>query len=679
MKIIQVEIKNFRNIKNQKFDLYDKTAIAGLNHIGKTNTLQAIYWVLCDSLMDNVKEFDSIIPNDDNRAIASVKLVFQGGMTFEKTYKEKWTKIRGENTERLTGRETNYFFNGTLQKTKGAAVQTLREILFDVDAKKIDKYEINIVKALVDPLYLFGQEDWKVARKFILSLVKIKTDEEIFQENERLLPIKADYDNNLKKTDSLMKYYKDRIKECNTNIENYSVLIEEYNKTITENAVSEEEIALANDEKLKYNNDLANIAHGNSSARKESINSEINALKTKAREIEDKLRDEQDKFYESIKARKDESYAKIDELNAKIRKVEADKSKLSLLLDNKGNLEEELKRLNAHADELRKNYFDEKKKEFTFERTYCPHCGKQLNADDEEDMKEIFENTKAKRLLEITNEGKQLNTKISEKFAALEKVESSIEELSAFDYDSDIAKLSEDIKTEREAIDSLPKYGDNPEYKKETNQEWRDLNDKISSLREEINNIDNADKSNIENLIAEYKESHKEVLEHFSEIEKKRIICASAQETLSEKTTKINKLNGELTKYEKLKLMLDDFIITKLNLINESAKEVFPDLEFVLVENNIQEGSFNEVCYPLIKGKKTPFIEGSNSERIMTGIAVVEDIRNALELSPLPIIFDEGETLDKNTLKQIETPCQIIYSMVDNTLEGDTPVAQQIA
>ena len=148
MQITRVEIQNFRNIKNETYELGHLATVRGKNHIGKTNTLQAIYWALADALIDNSKTFDSILPADNTRALASVKLYFGNLGVFEKTYREKWTRTRGSDEERLTGRETSYTFNGSPISSKGEAVSILTRLLFGDKEKCTVGLPIDLTKAL---------------------------------------------------------------------------------------------------------------------------------------------------------------------------------------------------------------------------------------------------------------------------------------------------------------------------------------------------------------------------------------------------------------------------------------------------------------------------------------------------------------------------------------------------
>ena len=130
---------------------------------------------------------------------------------------------------------------------------------------------------------------------------------------------------------------------------------------------------------------------------------------------------------------------------------------------------------------------------------------------------------------------------------------------------------------------------------------------------------------------------------------------------------------SELNKHEEMLLLVDEFVKTKLDLLNQNIASVFGIIKFNLIENNIKEGSYNEVCYSLIIHKFTPYQNGSHSEKIITGVAIIEVIRKYLNLPFLPIIFDEAESLDSYTVvNHLNTDSQIITAKVDDRFSDIT-------
>ena len=119
--------------------------------------------------------------------------------------------------------------------------------------------------------------------------------------------------------------------------------------------------------------------------------------------------------------------------------------------------------------------------------------------------------------------------------------------------------------------------------------------------------------------------------------------------------------------HEQNLLLVNEFTLTKLNMFNKHVSEVFKDrVKFTLIENNIKEGSWNEVCYPSVLDKDTPFTNGSGSEQILTGIYLIECIKNKLSIPSSLYIFDECDKLDTKSLASIETQSQLITTKVDD-------------
>lgn len=114
-------------------------------------------------------------------------------------------------------------------------------------------------------------------------------------------------------------------------------------------------------------------------------------------------------------------------------------------------------------------------------------------------------------------------------------------------------------------------------------------------------------------------------------------------------------------------IALEQFIALKYQKLNENIAQTFGEVKFNLIESNIKEGSFKEVCYPYIIGKQTKFEKGSTSEKVITGIAVIEALKRKGNLPDLPIIFDEGEALDSESIAtKIKTNAQVITAKVSD-------------
>ena len=111
-------------------------------------------------------------------------------------------------------------------------------------------------------------------------------------------------------------------------------------------------------------------------------------------------------------------------------------------------------------------------------------------------------------------------------------------------------------------------------------------------------------------------------------------------------------------------------------MLDEKVESVFGHIKFQLVKQNIN-GGFDTVCKPYIynvdKDQSTEVLwkSGSKSERIVTGIAIAECIKRALDLPNLPFLFDEGGEISTDTFRtKFKTESQLICVKVqDNILK----------
>ena len=133
-------------------------------------------------------------------------------------------------------------------------------------------------------------------------------------------------------------------------------------------------------------------------------------------------------------------------------------------------------------------------------------------------------------------------------------------------------------------------------------------------------------------------------------------------------------ISNNLIKAEQKKEALALYNKTFLTLLDERISKVFGNIRFQLVKENIN-GGFDPVCKPYIydvdKDCSTDVLwkSGSKSEKIITGIAIVEAIRKELDLTELPFLFDEGGEISNETLRsKFKTNAQIICVRVEDNI-----------
>jgi len=129
-----------------------------------------------------------------------------------------------------------------------------------------------------------------------------------------------------------------------------------------------------------------------------------------------------------------------------------------------------------------------------------------------------------------------------------------------------------------------------------------------------------------------------------------------------------------LIQVEQKREALTTYIYTKLRVLDEHIAKVFGKIKFQLIKENIN-GGFDPVCKPYVydvdKNESTDTLwkSASKSEKIITGIAIVEAIRKELDLTELPYLFDEGGEISSETLhNKFKTNAQIICVRVEDNV-----------
>ena len=682
MKITKITIKNFRNITETTYDLTDRVAITGKNHIGKTNTLQAISWVLTDSLLGGVNEVDSILPNHDKRLTTEVELVFDNGDKLRKTYREKWSRTRGkEGVETLQGHETLYYHNDSPIAKIGDAKDKIAELLLGEDNKLLPKkYKLDLIQTLINPLYLFSNVDYRIAREFIISLVGEINDLDVFNKFAETQIIQKDLADQNGRTDSLSKKYKNDISLVKKDIESSQVAIDVAKNKIETNQVTEEEVKEAEELKAKIKQTAFDIENERANTEQVDTLQKVANDKFKLyKEIESKWREEDSKNTKDWIDQKNVLEREINIIEDRISTFDKDIQEAQFADED---IHKKMERYNAQIEDeqnrrrtLLANYNGISLEEFdenSVEKVICPHCGEVINDGDIEKAREDFEKNKKVRISSILAQGMACKTEITRLHSLIDDCEKELGNYRVQDIDSmklTRADLAKEIAIKRELYFSLKKRENSYE------EEYKNAHEAYNKAQDECELAKTAEGKDAKEKAQAYLKSMESDLALAEATIAKNIILKDAKKDLATLETKLKTSQAKLGEIERKEIVLKAFIIDKMEMVKNSTKKVFPNLEFVLIENNIREDSYSQVCYPKILGKETPYENGSNSERILTGVAVIEDIKRTLALGSIPLVFDEGETLDSQSIKEITTDSQVITSVVNDNYSTPTAIS----
>lgn len=681
--IIKLEVSNFRNIDHATYNLPKRAAFSGKNFTGKTNSLLAIHWLLSDVLLDGSSDLQSLKPSHDTKLEVRVKATLDTGATIEKRYGEDWVKTRGADTVTLQGHYTTYFINETKMPSVSSALSLIKEIL------GLDKYttksKIEPLRMLINPLYLPLQVEWKNLRNYIIELVGDVKDQDVYAANPMTSIIQPEMMKNGGRTDMVMKFYKQSASTASGEITRKDNLILDLQEI---KDIEPSELLDAQDKVKFCESKIAELQQ----SKLTKVNPRIAEIeKTGVALAEEKNRSlEKDRSdYDAAKKavydqvailqnKQTQLYAEISKGQSAVSKLQQEKNQSQLRMQQSNDQiaanKTKMQKIKVEFDKLATATFAEW---LLPTESKCPHCGGLLNEDAInngrialEKARDDFYTRNDKQLdtwesevnqLKLDNENHEF--KARNEYSTIQRLE---EELCGYKWiqesQEEVGKIAEEIRTLQSSIQPF------------TNSELTNsLNAKLVSLREQLV----AEKTkNFTSDIDEQIRDVRTMKEQAEKVIQQHLYYLNTKENIRAKQREVADLQKQQADAEQHMIAVETFIRTKLSMLDENVNKVFGSIKFRLVENNIKEGSYNEVCYPLILGKETPYEHGSTSERVITGVAIIEAIRRHAGLPELPILFDEAESLDSETLvNRLNTNCQIISTKVDDNYRQPTVVS----
>lgn len=666
IKLLKLTLRNYRNIGFATYDFSGKSMkIVGDNRIGKTNTLEAIYFLLTDKLLNGSSDISAIKPLDDTKKVVAVEGEFQVGdkvISLAKEFQEEWVKMRGKEDVVFKGHSTTYYYNGVKQGT----LKQYNELFYEDFGLKDNRY-VDLIRMSIDPYYLaeLGESNkWTDLRQFIVSIIGDITNEDIFNRDSRLLLIKDDLYACGERTDQLKKRYTNDINSYLEEIIGCDANIKRLEATT---CPSEEDVIFAERNIKQIDDDIATLKNSDKTSEQVLVfDKKITELKAVINNI---TQQEIKKLMESPE----------DEQKAKLRKqIEEEHSKLTALIKPNSELkseifvlEREINILQRELDKLTDNRtslinelktLDEDLKKAKEEEHLCPTCLQPVPYED-------YAKTMLEQREKIIAQGKINKSDMEEHEEEIKARQDKIADLNAKAEKSrsEIDTCSKRIDELQLQLDSIP--AKNREIDTTLIKPYEEELKKVEKDRVNFLNEAN-EKGNILRARIYELENQKSVFEKV--IDNKKYYDRQMEELEVVKAEK-KVVNRKYVETEQKKDLVNIFLYTKLKMLDENVSKVFGnDIKFQLIKENIN-GGYDAVCKFYIKGTNTLWKSGSKSERVITGIAVADKIKEQLHLSNLPYLFDEGGEISRNTFTDlIKTDSQIICVEVKDNLDKPT-------
>lgn len=657
--IKKLEVENFRNIEKGTFEFTDGiNIIGGKNQIGKTNLLNAISFLLTDTLLYGNNDLTSMKPNENLNALVSVNGTFDLNgkeLTIKKTYQTKMDK-----TGNYVGNVEKYYINDIERTT---LKQFNQDLTMTLGLSGIEtRTKVDLFQAMSNPFYigdLSNSNKWKELQALLYEMGINVEDSEVISQSEQMNVL--NFDMHSRTYSELKLYYDQQTKLLTQKIQELNVK----KGTLLENSkIDDKEVEQASEQKEKIEAEIFRIRE---SCKNENyfkdIDTKINAAKLDAAQLRsqeileytnsiptnnnagttiDKINDLSNKMQELFNTRNDYERT-IAQLKAK------------LTGEVVAQLKTERETLLLQFNDLKK----ESEKNEKIER--CPVCGALIT---EENKKEVLSKTNA-LLNETINKVVARGIAIKAKIEKLENQDAitnkQIDELT-----EKASQLENAIQANQESLDAVKASAQVQPIKAFT------ASDTLIQKEQIIDSLEN-ERNEMSEKQTEYIAScQKKLVEINALLEpiNKVLVLAENKKMVDESIKQINEqiqaINDQKSTIEFKTVVLKQFINIKKSLILKKVKNVFKNVEWKFIQENIKEDSFQEVCTPLIIGKNVEYEFGSQSEKIITGISILEDIKKKLDYVSLPILFDEGAELDSEHFKALNTDSQIICVKVND-------------
>lgn len=628
IKLDKLTLSNFKGIKSLEIDFNGKNAdISGQNATGKTTIVDAFTWLLFDKDSNDKKDFN-IKTIDENgnvihgleHSVTAILDISGTRIELKKSYYEKWTKQRGSVDKVFTGHTTDYFVDGVPVK-KSEYADKIASIVSE-----------DIFKLLANPLYFNDQLHWQKRRELLFQVCGDVSDDDVISQKPKLAELKGILGNH--KIDDYKKNINSRKRKVNDELEKIPVRIDEVVKGKPDLkeinfAMVRRNLADHQAENEKLRNTIVQLQNSGGVADKErriaEIDNELYQLTTAAKR-------EQDEAMRDLKSEINNRYMDIAQAS---RHAE---SKTKLI----NNLNKDLESINQSLEAQRSAFIKERDKQFEFsQESVCPTCGQDIPESQLEDARkkalDKFNLEKSKMLEHIRSDGHRRKAQAEDIQSQIDEVKKAIEEDNAT-----LAALNDEIK----ALEIKLKGIKESLVDVTQTKEYITLIDEKTKLQEAIRSIKSGAQEEIQK-VRETIQSNEEAMKLMQATLAKEEQAKQADARIEELKAEEKELAEEYAQLEKEQYLIEEFIRTKVSLIESSINTRFNMVRFKLFNEQVN-GALDETCETLINsnGAWVPWTDANSAGRINAGLDIIRTLSDHYDVSA-PMFVDNAESVNQ--------------------------------
>lgn len=613
-----IKIINFKGIKDLLVDFGKVTDISGENGLGKTSIQDAFTFLLFDKDSKDNSKFDAQPLDADNNPIHNLETVIEATLivdgkeiALKRIYKEKYTKVRGTSKIDFKGYESEYYVNEVPHKVtefKNYIGSLLNEDTF---------------KLITSPTY-FSSLEKKKRMEIITAIVGDLDNMAVLDAKKELEPLRKHLTEHT--LNDFKKMTRDKVNKLKVDRAKLPVRIDEATKSIQEFEFEALDIQ-------KRSTDAGIKSIEEQLQDKSKDNEGLYTLKSELREKESALLDLEYKIKANLNKPR-------EILESDIRTKETSIRHLNVVLDeHKESIHRKKSKIDSELQYKRNSLLEkykaikESKFEFDEESCKCPTCLRKFETDDVEakraELEGNFNTDKARRTKENIADGKATNLEIETINKQIIDLDVKTEEQKGA-----LALIQKSLDVKKEELETLKTtpVGESLETKA--------IKIEIATLENKIKDYKVADTT-------ELTAKKTELITSLKEIENQLAFKDTNEKTLKRieilKDEEIN-ASEKIAELEGLEILSEDFIRTKVQLLEETVNSKFKYVAFKMFRNQIN-GGLEEVCEPCING--IPFASNLNTAaRINAGLDIINTLCSHYGVNA-PIFIDNKESVNK--------------------------------
>lgn len=651
MRLLSLALLNFKGIKLFQLETNqgENVSIFGDNGTGKTTICDALYYLLFDKDSSFKKQFEiktldkqgNPLPGLDHD-VEGVFITDSGEyLTLKKSYKEIWTKKRGQAQKTFTGHKTDYYIDEIPVKKN------------EFQKRASEYFVEETFKLLTTPSYFSETLPWKDRRNLLLEICGDISDEDVIKSDKDLSGLKAVLCD--RSIDDHKKVIADKKSKLNEEIKQIPVRIDEATRSIEGADFIDVDFEKSEFEKVK-----AQISEKESHINRIESGGEITEQQKRLSELEtleNNIKNDlnvkhRDRVYEH-RNRKDDAQTSLDRINNEIAIIEHDIRNIEM-------------KNSYYVDEVnRLRDFWHTKNNMQFRPPEnpenCPVCGQVIPEEDrteiEEKALEQFNVKKSEEIEKVNLEGTEAAKKVDH--AEAEIKEKHKERDSLIKKKVDAEKLLSEMSEKLEAVlnetiepaDELLKVQADIKVVKETIYNIKSgLDNQTTGIREELEFL-TGKRIEIEKNLSSYEASLKT---------KERIKNLENQERT---------LAAEIEELESQLFMIEKIIMSKVHLLESNINSKFKLAKFKLFKTQIN-GGVDECCEVTMNG--VPFSSGlNNGARINVGLDIIETLSEHFNTTA-PIFIDNAESVTEINTPENSQVIKMVVSQDDKKLRVET-------